>query len=82
MTNTVHSAALVDHIATAGRLLYGERWQSDLARALGVSVRTMQNWFADPASSSHRTMPAGVVSDVIDLMQARRRDISTWLDGG
>jgi DNA-binding transcriptional regulator YdaS (Cro superfamily) len=28
----------------AGRLLYGERWQAALARALGVSDRTVRRW--------------------------------------
>lgn len=31
-------------LVEAGEALYGPRWQSDLARDLGVSIRTMQRW--------------------------------------
>jgi len=34
------------NLATAGALLYGERWQAPLARALGVSRTTVLNWAA------------------------------------
>lgn len=30
----------------AGEALYGPLWQSELARELGVSVRTVQRWAA------------------------------------
>ena len=33
-------------LRTAGEALYGSLWQSDLARELGVSIRTMQRWAA------------------------------------
>lgn len=35
-----------DLLKIAGEALYGERWQSPLARDLGVSDRTVRNWCA------------------------------------
>jgi hypothetical protein len=43
-----------DDLATAGRALYGERWQTALAHDLHVSDRTMRRWLAgDSAISEH-----------------------------
>lgn len=33
-------------VATVGEALFGPRWQTDLAGALGVSDRTMRRWAA------------------------------------
>lgn len=33
-------------LCTTGLLLFGARWQSDLARALGTSTRMMRYWVA------------------------------------
>lgn len=49
-----------------GEALYGPRWQSDLARDLGVSDRTIRRWAAavdDP--------PPGVYADLTRLMSER-----------
>lgn len=35
-----------DLLREIGEALYGERWQTPLAQALGVAVRTMQRWAA------------------------------------
>lgn len=35
-----------DELTQAGQALYGERWQSALARTLDVSDRTMRRWVA------------------------------------
>lgn len=71
-----------DLVAAAARLLYGERWQSDLARDLGVSLRTLQSWYAAPASSSRRTIPPSVLSEVEALLTQRRALIDAWLMRG
>lgn len=34
----------VEVLAAAGRALYGERWQSPMARDLDTTDRTMRNW--------------------------------------
>lgn len=35
-----------DALRGTGLLLFGERWQSDLARALGTSARMIRYWLA------------------------------------
>lgn len=42
-----------------GEALYGHRWQSDLARDLDVSGRTMRRWAA-----GHDALPRGVADDL------------------
>lgn len=42
-----------------GEALYGPRWQTDLANALGVSDRTMRRWAAEPGS-----VPRGIYTDL------------------
>jgi hypothetical protein len=55
-----------DLLTEAGRALYGDRWQSALARDLDISDRTMRRWVAgddDP--------PPGVWTDLLRLTQKR-----------
>lgn len=49
-----------------GEALYGPRWQTDLARDLGVSDRTMRRWVAGADD-----MPAGVAVDLLRLVTER-----------
>jgi hypothetical protein len=74
------SKARLDFVAEAGRLLFGDRWMSDLARELGVAVRTMQAWYAAHGSSSYREMPASVLGEVRGLVEARQTAIGKWLE--
>lgn len=48
-----------------GEALYGPLWQSELARQLGVSDRTVRRWVAGG------DMPAGVYIDLLRLTQER-----------
>ncbi len=48
-----------------GEALWGPRWQSEMARALDVSDRTVRRWAAGD------TIPAGVWLDLMRLMQER-----------
>lgn len=50
----------------AGEALYGPRWQSDLARDLGVSDRTMRRW-----AGGADDLPAGIAIDLRRLCEAR-----------
>jgi len=50
----------------AGEALYGERWQSELSRAVGVSDRTMRRWVSDPYE-----IPGGVWNDIQQLLLSR-----------
>jgi len=57
-------------LADIGEALYGERWQSDLASALGVNRRTIARWVSgkfDP--------PDAVWDDLRVLLDARGRAI-------
>ena len=54
-------------LAAAGRALYGERWQSPLARALGLSDRHMRRLVAGERAITEETALA------IERLLARRR---------
>ena len=58
-----------NHLAAAGRALYGQLWQSALARDLGVNDRTMRRWV------SGQEPPETIWADVISLLAARRQTI-------
>jgi hypothetical protein len=53
-----------------GEALYGPRWQSELARAIDISDRTMRRWLADP-----HEIPFGVWKDIQELLLQRAIDI-------
>lgn len=53
-------------LVEAGEALYGPRWQSDLARDLAVSDRTVRRWAAGTTD-----LPAGVYMDLLRLTQER-----------
>jgi len=55
-------------LVETGEALYGPRWQSDLARDLGVSDRTVRRW----AAGTH-DMPPGVCADLLRLAVERAR---------
>lgn len=59
---------------SAGEALYGPRWQSDLARDLGVSDRTVRRWVAgdDP--------PPGVYIDLLRLVVERQVALDDLVD--
>ena len=54
-------------LVAVGEALYGPRWQSDLARDLGVSDRTMRRW----AAGTHHPPPA-VQDDLLRLVIERK----------
>ncbi len=53
-------------LVETGEALYGPRWQTDLARDLGVSDRTVRRWAAGTAE-----MPQGAYTDLLRLTQER-----------
>jgi len=63
-------------LAKAGNALYGERWQTDLARDLGLSDgRRIRQWL-----SGDRPIPENVRSDLEKLLMARKGVIDDVLD--
>ena len=57
-----------------GALLYGPEWQSPLARALDVNLRTMQRW----AAGIHQP-PERLWGDIAALLRERRIEIDAAL---
>lgn len=57
----------------AGQLLYGDRWQSALADALGVRRDTVRRW------GTRENIPEGAWRDIVALVEARRRASVAWL---
>jgi hypothetical protein len=56
-----------DELAEAGQALYGERWQTDLARDLGIAdARRVRQWM-----TGDRPIPAGVWADIARLLRQR-----------
>jgi hypothetical protein len=53
-------------LVECGEALYGERWQSPLARDLGVADRTVRRWVAGTSD-----VPAGLYVDLLRLTQER-----------
>ncbi len=55
-----------DLLRQCGEALYGSRWQTDLAAALGVSDRTIRRWATDQTS-----VPRGVYTDLLRMTMER-----------
>lgn len=55
-----------DDLIAVGRLLFGERWQSEMARALGTSSRMIRYWVA----GTH-ARPADLGSRLAGLLRVR-----------
>lgn len=53
-----------------GNALYGPRWQSELARDLGVSDRTVRRW-----SAGEHQVPDGIWWDLDIMMSDRCREL-------
>lgn len=50
-----------EQLKQAGELLFGNQWQSDLARALDVDARRVRDWLQE-----RRPIPVGVKNEVIE----------------
>ncbi|MEE8657679.1 Transcriptional regulator [Acetobacteraceae bacterium EV16G] len=56
-----------DHLQETGEALFGPRWQSELASALGVNVRTVQRWI-----SGKNPLPDWLAKDLAELVTEHR----------
>ena len=54
---------------TIGRALYGERWQTDLSKALGVSERTVRRWVAG------QEPPPGAWADMARVAESKAAEL-------
>lgn len=59
-----------DTLRAIGEALYGERWQSDTARLLGVDSRRVRQWMA-----GERPIPAGIAAKLAGALRDRRAAI-------
>jgi hypothetical protein len=57
-------------LAAAGEALFGERWQSALARELDVADRTVRRWAAGDSP-----IPDGLASDLYSLLFERQGEL-------
>lgn len=62
-------------LVEAGEALYGTRWQSDMARDLDVSDRTVRRWVAGTSD-----VPAGLYLDLLRLTQERAAALDAIAD--
>ena len=62
-------------LPTISTLLYGPHWQSELARALGVSDRTIRRWAAGQAP------PESVWRDIARLARDRVSELQEAVEG-
>lgn len=60
---------MIDLLHTAGPLLYGPRWQSEIGRALGVSDRSVRLWIAKASA------PDEIKPKIARLIDKRVRDL-------
>lgn len=62
-----------DHqlLQEAGEALYGERWQTDMSRALNVSDRTIRRLVAGA------TIPGNIMPEVADLIEDRVQELQS-----
>lgn len=57
-----------------GRALYGEHWQSPIARDLGVTYRSLRRWM-----TGERRLPSRLADDLRVLLNARAGQITKLL---
>lgn len=62
-------------LVECGEALYGPRWQSELARDLGVADRTVRRWVAGTSE-----VPAGLHVDLLRLTQERAAALDALAD--
>lgn len=59
-----------EQLISAGVAAFGERWQTNLSNALGVSDRTIRNWV-----SGKYQIPSTVSADIVIILNRRKAEI-------
>lgn len=62
----------IEVLRRSGELLYGPRWQTDLARDLGVTNRSLRRWIA------HGDIPDTIVPELLRLLRRRQARIARF----
>ena len=60
-------------LRSIGLTLYGPHWQSQLARDLGVAVRTCQRW-----ASGEFNIPEGIKGELAIICAKRGGELEKW----
>lgn len=64
-----------EQLQRVGVALFGPSWQTPLANALGVAVRTVQRWAAGASN-----MPPSVWLDIAKLCRSRGGKLIEWAE--
>lgn len=64
----------IEQLEQAGRLLYGDQWQSDLSRALDVDSRTVRRW-----ASGESDIKGSISDEIIELLKANQKEVGKYL---
>lgn len=64
----------IDVLREAAQLLYGETWQTQMAKALDVNVRTVQRWHAESFN-----VPGSIHENLAALLRERMTEIKQFL---
>lgn len=59
-----------EQLTAAGTAAFGQRWQTEMADALGVSDRTIRNWV-----SGKYQIPSTVSADIVIILNRRKAEI-------
>lgn len=61
-----------NQLIQAGQALYGERWQTDLAKALNIDSRRVRQWLSD-----ERPTPIWLTAELIVLLEKNSQQTTT-----
>ena len=64
-----------EQLQQAGRLLYGDQWQSNLARSLSVDDRTVRRWV-----SGGSAIKQSIANDVMQLLKNNQHQINQFIN--
>lgn len=64
----------IEQLEQAGRLLYGDQWQSALARALDVDNRTVRRWV-----SGESAIKDAIRDEITELLTTNQKEIGEYL---
>lgn len=75
-TSNRYAVRCPDTLASIGKILYGDRWQTDLAHDLKLSdARRVRQWL-----SLDRPIPDNIWPDLMKLLIERRNTLNTAID--
>ena len=63
-----------EQLANAGQLLYGDLWQSAIARALDVDNRTVRRW-----ASGESAIKQSIANEIIELLKNNQSQINQFI---